>query len=575
MLRHKAILQTKHLLLFMRHCSAMTVQPLHARAGMFRHEVAIVDTHGHYTYQQLINGSTHLSSSLREVFQSSRFTRKHCMGVDYEKQLGIAFLCPNDVSYTLVQWATWKYGGVAIPLCGMHPLSELEYVILDSLASVVVSSGSSDNYNKISSIANKLRIFHYHLNTRELLASLDIYETENEQTNRLPSDQPAQIVYTSGTTGRPKGVVVTHGNLVSQITAQIESWGWTQDDCMLHVLPLHHVHGIVNALACPLWCGAICHMLPEFDAAKVWDLLLHRNSAVTQSISMLTAVPTVYFKLIKYYEQAGYNKNEKEDIKQHLQSKIRLMISGSAPLSTTTMEKWHNITGHWLLERYGMTEVGMALSNPLYGTRSPGAVGRPLPSVSVRICDSESETLLAEGDSRGTVVYSDNVSVGGLLQIKGPSVFPQYWNRPAATEESFTKDGWFITGDTAGRTSVDIIKSGGYKISALEVERHLLCHPAIAEIAVVGIDDKEWGQLVAAVVVHNHEIDVSEVQQWSKSHIPPYAVPRLWKFVNEIPRNSMGKVNKKALAKIFDVNNQQDKQLLVNSYFHDLVFPSH
>jgi malonyl-CoA/methylmalonyl-CoA synthetase len=295
-------------------------------------------------------------------------------------------------------------------------------------------------------------------------------------------------------------------------------------------------------------------------------------------------VPTIYYNLIQHYEDSNYSQTEKKHIRQSLQRNIRLMMCGSAALPAPIMNKWHSITGHWLLERYGMTEIGMALSNPLHGTRVPGAVGLPLPGVSVQIVDSESGASLAEGDANGTTVHSDAASKGGDLLVRGPSVFLEYWNRPTATAESFTDDGWFKTGDTAafydntyhimGRTSTDIIKSGGYKISALDVERHLLAHPDISDVAVLAVDDIKWGEIVAAVVVTKQEVDVGELHQWSKLHIPSYSIPRLWKFVGELPRNAMGKVNKKLLATMFYTESEQDKRLLVNSYFQELIFPS-
>jgi len=306
------------------------------------------------------------------------------------------------------------------------------------------------------------------------------------------------ILYTSGTTGLPQGVVLSHGNLDSQAGCLIHAWKWAPHDTLLHMLPLHHTHGIVNCLLCPLTVGASVRMLARFEAGAVFD------SIINKKVNLVMAVPTIYAKLLQHAEKEGLSSHTITEASKD----IRLMVSGSAALPTPVLEKWKELTGHTLLERYGMTEIGMALSNPLDGTRTPGAVGSPLPGVKARIVrwtDSESGYgVLAEGDSSSVSV---DISEEGELLISGPNVFQEYLNKPEATKKEFTEDGWFKTGDTAkvengifkilGRTSVDIIKSGGYKISALDVERILLTHQNIQDIAVVGVEDLTWGQKVA------------------------------------------------------------------------------
>ena len=261
-----------------------------------------------------------------------------------------------------------------------------------------------------------------------------------------------------------------------------------------------------------------------------------------------------------------------------MSEKLRLMVSGSAALPTQVLNQWHKISGHVLLERYGMTEIGMALTNPYdQDSRKPGHVGNPFPTVNVRIVKpGTDDQILAEGDSDSTRIHRDietsetTEDIVGDLQVKSPSVFRCYYNKPEATRKEFTADGWFKTGDTAqyvpsntrdgqgsyklvGRTSVDIIKSGGYKIGALEIERIFLEHPDIKDIAVCGVTDSAYGQRVGVVVVlkdESSELELNNIRDWAKNKMPHYSMPTKLKTMKELPRNAMGKVNKKELVKI-------------------------
>jgi len=360
---------------------------------------------------------------------------------------------------------------------------------------------------------------------------------------------------TSGTTGLPKGVVLTHGNLENQAGCLLEPWGWSQEDRLLHVLPLHHTHGLVNCLLCPLTVGASVTMLDSFSAAKVWEILTSDEAPV----NLFFAVPTIYAKLVEHHRAAGM---KEEATVAALTKNLRLCVSGSAALPTPLLQRWREVSGHTLLERYGMTEIGMALSNPLEGKRMEGCVGKPLPGVQARIVrldDQGQSTIMAEGNNSKV---SPLDSEEGELLIKGPNVFREYWGKPEATEKEFTSDGWFRTGDTSkveggifrilGRTSVDIIKSGGYKISALNIERVLLAHPDITDAAVLGVEDPTWGQKVAAVLVlrsDSPEIGLVEVKDWVGDKLPSYQAPREVRILSAMPRNAMGKVNKKELLK--------------------------
>jgi len=347
------------------------------------------------------------------------------------------------------------------------------------------------------------------------------------------------MVYTSGTTGKPKGVVTTHANLSAQITALIEAWGWTAADRILLVLPLHHVHGIVNVVCCALWAGAGCAILPRFDAGDTWRRI------ATGQLTLFMAVPTIYARLIAAWEAAPPEAREAMSAGCRA---MRLMVSGSAALPVQTLERWREISGHTLLERYGMTEIGMALSNPLHGERRPGSVGSPLPGVEVRLVDEA-----------GTPVGPDTP---GEIEVRGPGVFLEYWRRPDATRDAF-RERWFRTGDTAvleegryrilGRSSVDILKTGGFKVSALEIEEELRTHPAVAECAVVGIPDPEWGEKVSVAIElrPGTALTLEELQRWARERLAPYKVPRLLCTVSALPRNAMGKVMKPEVVKLF------------------------
>jgi malonyl-CoA/methylmalonyl-CoA synthetase len=335
------------------------------------------------------------------------------------------------------------------------------------------------------------------------------------------------IVYTSGTTGKPKGVVTTHGNLAAQVASLLIAWEWTCEDRALLVLPLHHVHGIINVLGCALAAGASCEILPQFDAEAAWDRLS------SGEVTVFSAVPTIYHRLIASWDAAP-------PALRRLRSAgcraVRLMMSGSAALPARTLERWREITGHALLERYGMTELGMVLANPLHGERRPGVVGTPLPGVEVRLVDGE-------------------------IEVRGPGVFLEYWNRPAETRESF-HDGWFRTGDLAvmndgaykllDRLSVDIIKTGGFKVSALEIEDAVRDIPGVTDCAVVGLPDVEWGELVgvAAELEPGAALSLDVLRAGLSERLAPYKVPRKLRCVPALPRNAMGKVIKAEVLRL-------------------------
>ena len=432
----------------------------------------------------------------------------------------VAFLIPPAFAYVVVSRGIWLAGGVAVPLAVSHPPAELEHAIRDAQASIVVGSGRHGDALESIAAAVGARF----IRTPDLIAT----DAQPGPAVEPSPDRRAMIVYTSGTTGKPKGAVTTHGNMAAQIGSLLSAWDWTPRDCALLVLPLHHVHGIINVLGCALAAGASCEILPQFESEATWDRLS------SGEVTVFSAVPTIYHRLIQSWDAASpaVQRARTEGCRR-----VRLMMSGSAALPMRTLERWREITGHILLERYGMTEVGMALSNPLHGDRRPGFVGTPLPGVDVRLVDGE-------------------------IEIRGPGVFLEYWRRPDETRDAF-HDGWFRTGDAAivedgaykllGRRNIDIIKTGGYKVSALEIEDAIRAHPGVIDCAVVGVPDAEWGERVCAALELQAGVAVTldELRASLRDWLAPYKLPMSVETVPVLPRNAMGKVLKPQVQELF------------------------
>ena len=472
-------------------------------------EIALIDGNRSHTYEELLLTSESVAGALLGDSTDLREER-------------VAFMVPPSLEYAAVQWGIWRAGAVAVPLCLTHPAPELAFVLDDARPLAVIGSPIYDHLLEPLAAQRGIRYLH-----PPLVAGA------TPELPLLATSRRAMMLYTSGTTGRPKGVVTTHQNLVAQISSLMEAWEWTSSDRILLNIPLHHVHGIVNVLACSLWSGAVCEIHPGFETGPTWERL------ASGELTLYMAVPTIYHRLIEAWDQARPAERERmsEGCRQ-----LRLMVSGSAALPVPVLERWEEISGHTLLERYGMTEIGMGLSNSLHGHRFPGRVGRPLPGVEVRLVD-ETGKPVSGGEP-------------GEIQVRGDTVFLEYWQRPEDTAAAFTPDGWFRTGDVAieedgvfqvlGRESVDIIKSGGEKLSALEVEDVLLAHPHVRECAVVGIEDPSWGQrVVAAVVAHEGTTPSPEdLGTWCRQQLANYKVPKEFHLVEALPRNAMGKVNK-------------------------------
>ncbi|WP_442506259.1 acyl-CoA synthetase [Novipirellula sp. SH528] len=492
--------------------------PIIERAMAHGERIAVCSATGTTTYGELVAASESLAATL-------------LAGTDDLNDARIAYLVPAGEEYIQTQWGIWRAGGIAVPLSTSATEKELEYTLTDSQTSTVIAT--SELTPRLTSLCKQLDI--------RLLSVDDLPSTPTVRLPEIPIERRAMILYTSGTTSKPKGVVTTHACIQAQVESLVEAWRWQQDDRIPLFLPLHHIHGIINIMSCSLWSGAQLETFPRFDL----DTVLGR--VADRAYTVFMAVPTIYVKVIEALE--AMSTSECDPVVQGF-ANMRLMISGSAALPASVHEKWSELTGQKLLERYGMTEIGMALSNPYDGERRPGAVGRPLPGVEIRLQDECGESIT-------------NESVSGEIQVRGPNVFQQYWQRPDATSESFI-DGWFRTGDIAvieddyfrimGRSSVDIIKSGGYKLSALEIEASLLDHPAITQCAIVGLPDDTWGEAVAAAVVlkHSEALELESLRVWCKDRISPYKIPRKLLIVDELPRNAMGKVTKPAVSQLFN-----------------------
>lgn len=484
---------------------------------MTSNRLAIIDSRGRHSYADLDDASRRVAGALLE-------------GAPDLSEARVAYFVAPGFAHAAVQRGIWRSGGVAVPLALSHPDAELEYTVTDSAATVVIGDAA---------VAPRLEPIARAAGARFVTTDAALAAAPGEPLPFLGAPRRAMIIYTSGTTGRPKGVVTTHANIGAQVAALIEAWGWQPSDHLLLVLPLHHVHGVVNGLCSALAVNAVCEMPASFDAEAVW------NRLASGEVTVFTAVPTIYHRLVTSWEAASPAERERRSAGAH---GLRLMMSGSAALPVQTLERWREITGHTLLERYGMTEIGMALSNPLHGERRPGYVGSPLPGVEARLVDDSGAAVAA--------------GAPGELEVRGPAVFKEYWQRPAETDASF-RDGWFRTGDVAtadagsyrllGRSNIDIIKTGGFKVSALEIEATLRDHPAIAECAVVGLPDAEWGERVAVALElqPGSDLTLDALQAWVRPLLAPYKMPRALRAVAALPRNAMGKVTKPDVKKLF------------------------
>ncbi len=453
----------------------------------------------------------------------------------------VGILAPPGASFLVALFGAFHAGAAVVVLSPLHPPPEMQYFLDHAgVDTLVVDRSHASLVAPLVTGADGLE--------RRLLTIDELHAgTRRGDPPGARPDDDALILYTSGTTARPKGARITHDNLATQSALLREAWRWSPGDRLLHALPLHHLHGLGIALLTALSAGAGVHVLPRFDAHAMWEAIAVPASGLEDREPVLMSVPTIFSRMLGTFEAA------EERVRRRWTAgarTLRLATSGSAALGVTLSARFSAIAGEAPLERFGMTEIGVGTAARIGGPRIAGSAGVPLPTVEVRVVD---DTLrdVAPGEE-------------GELLVRGPSVFPGYDGDDAASRAAFPfgrDEGWFRTGDAVvfgddgemrvrGRLSVDVLKSGGYKISALEIEDVLRAHPDLVDVAVVGLPDPEWGDLVTAVVVSRAgcTFDEDALRTFCRERLAAYKVPKRFVAMEALPRNVVGKVVKPALA---------------------------
>ena len=444
----------------------------------------------------------------------------------------VAVQVEKSVEALLVYLACLRAGLVYLPLNSAYQEGEIAHFLRDAEPRVVIAQPSSMPW--LVPLATRLGIAHvFSLDDTGQGTWTDRADggADNFATVRRSEDDLAALLYTSGTTGRSKGAMITHGNLASNAIALHRAWGFGPDDVLVHMLPLFHVHGLFVACHCVLLNGTAMRFHARFDARRALDDF--RDSTV------FMGVPTFYTRLLA---EPGLDRNAC--------ARMRLFVSGSAPLLAETHVEFERRTGHRILERYGMTETGMLTSNPLQGDRRAGAVGPALPGVQVRVVDDDDKPVAA--------------AAIGHVQVKGANVFPGYWRMPERNKDEFTGDHYFRTGDMGSLSadgyltivgrSKDLIISGGYNVYPKEIELAIDELPGVEESAVIGVPHADFGEAVTAVVVpHGEHMPLTEAEIIAvlKRKLANFKVPKRVHFVDDLPRNAMGKVQKNVLRERF------------------------
>ena len=417
-------------------------------------------------------------------------------------------------------------GSVFFPLNSNYTLNETIYFIEDSKPSFLICESSE--VESIKPICDNIGCKILSLNANgegEVTNNLDSLDSFFKPNTRL-NDDLAALLYTSGTTGKPKGAMLTHQNLVSNAHQLINLWNIDTSDTLIHSLPIYHTHGLFVAINTSMMSGATIRFIKNFNI----DLVIEAFKYST----LMMGVPTFYTRLIK-----------DKRLDRSVTKNMKLFISGSAPLLTETHQDFYNITGHQILERYGMTETNMNTSNPFHGERKAGSVGKPLKDINIRINKTKGYKNTIHNDI-------------GMIEIMGPNVFKGYLNNPKKTQEAFTEDGYFITGDIghfdkdgylfiSGRNK-DLIISGGFNVYPKEIEDVINQHKSVIESAVFGIKDNDLGEVpIAAVVMINDNKEIKDLSVFVENNLVKYKIPKKYIVLNELPKNVMGKVQKNIL----------------------------
>ena len=446
----------------------------------------------------------------------------------------ILFL-PKSLGFVVAHLAIQKIGAIGVPLNPGFKQSEMEYLLEDTQAKLVLSGPEQESI--IKEIDSRLQTIVIH--TERSYQDCNFFSSASDSMPqiKIKPEDPGLIIYTSGTTGKPKGAILTQGNLIHDAQNIINIWEITESDVVCHALPLFHVHGLCFELHTALMAGAHIIMLDRFSPEEVVKVLTKTEGKYTCTVFM--AVPAIYSKLMDY---VGERKLDFEH--------IRLWTSGSAPLLVKDFERIKHIFGKEPVEREGMTETGMNFSNPVRGVRKPGSIGLPLPNLEVRIVDPETLVDVVSGQT-------------GEILLKGPAITSGYWRKPEETGKAFEND-WFKSGDF-GRVDEDgyyyltdrikhIIISGGENISPKEVETVINQVEGVAESSVIGIPDEKWGEKVVAAVVPTLGLKVEPrtIQTFCKKHLHDWKVPKDVVFIQELPKNKMGKVLKEEMKGFFD-----------------------
>ena len=428
--------------------------------------------------------------------------------------------------------ACLRAGAVYLPLNTAYTLSELAYFIGDAEPAMVVCDPAARAGVEELVTSQGARVETLDEAGEGSLAELASGQASAFETAAVRDDDIAAIVYTSGTTGRSKGAMLTHGNLASNARTLVQAWRFTPDDVLIHALPIYHVHGLFVGANVLLMAGGRMLFLPKFDADRVMAALPRATA--------LMGVPTFYTRLL-----------HRPDLTRETTAGMRLFVSGSAPLLAETHREWRAATGHAILERYGMTETGMNTSNPYDGERIAGTVGPPLPGVEVRVTEPETGAPLPRGEI-------------GMIEVRGPNVFKGYWRMPEKTRAEFREDGFFITGDLGvigegGYVSIvgrgkDLIITGGLNVYPKEVEEEIDALDGVVESAVIGLPHADFGEVVTAVVAvgAGSALTEAEVCAALEARLAAFKRPKRVLFVDELPRNAMGKVQKAALRERYD-----------------------